>query len=144
MAPLSNNSKLVTNNLDERSGENWLGTKGPLDFSLWCYLKKNVYACPPPSFEILENGMKDCIDRISKQHLIIQTSSSYLRIFLQIYVILEKIVVTAILNRHSEQCYIVEKRIPYSEKRILSKGLAQFTLFYSKCLTQVYFCLKKY
>lgn len=77
----AHNSRIVANYLNERYGENWLGTNGPirwparspdltpLDFSIWGYLKEKVYVSPPPSLEVLENRIRRAIESISEQHL---------------------------------------------------------------------------
>jgi len=77
----AHNSRIVTNYLTERFGENWLGTNGPIrwpprspdltpmDFSIWAYLKEKVYASTPQTLEILEDRIRQAIQNISEEHL---------------------------------------------------------------------------
>lgn len=77
----AHNSRIASNFLNERFGENWLGTNGPnrwparspdltpLDFSIWGHIKEKVYATPPPSLEILQHRIRRAIETISEEHL---------------------------------------------------------------------------
>ena len=63
----AHNARVVINYLNQRFGNQWLGTNGPvrwparspdltpLDFSIWAYIKEKVYTTPPPNLETLQN-----------------------------------------------------------------------------------------
>lgn len=75
------NSRLVVNYLDERFGENWMGTNGPvrwparspdltpLDFFIWGHLKEEVYRTPPTNREDMEIRVRGAINGITELQL---------------------------------------------------------------------------